>query len=695
MRSITTFAKFDHLEDILRIWGPNRQTLGLMPKDAFRDSIKKKWVLICLEDDLIVGYLQFRFTNRTQTLSIVHLCIEKSHRGKGHSEKMVDKLVDIYRYQARGIKLNCRSDYDKAKVFWTRYGFQPKSTRPSRGNDPSVELVTWWYSFGIQDLFSINQNDKVKAVLDFNILAKMMQPDEKDSFKEQIADLLSDWLATEVEFHYASETINELFRDKDLSRQTNTRNFLKHFTELNTDKPSLKVLEMELEKIYFGKTDNDVSDRRQLAEAIHSGFPYFITLDDGILKHRKKVLEKHQLKIVKPFQLRSEIDFTANIIDYYPNKLSANNFYTGKLIPKEREGLDDLFLSNSTGEKKASFNSIVDEIIARPTGNVTIVKEGKSIVGLIAYYEESEYLRVPIIRTKQYSLRQTIFMQNINDLLKLSLERNKAFLAITDLHITPIEMQILQKYGFFEVDNKWIRAVRKGVSKIKDMATLLLSLTKEIPELNVTLKELTIRKDDNVYLDMFSLEKMLWPLKIVDAEIPCFIIPIKPHYARELFDTKAAKAELFGVQPKLIWSKENVYYRNVKPNVEKFPARILWYASGSKHSLRSKAIVCSSYLDEVIVGPAKEMFKKHEKFGIYSWDKDILKLAKGLVGQPIKVLKFSDSEAFDHPVPLDKIKEILFENSDTYNNFQSPSQIKNSTFMRIYTLGKGIKDKHG
>lgn len=694
MRFTITFAKLDHLGDILRIWGPNRQTLGLMPKDAFLDSIKKKWVLICLEDDLVIGYLQFRFTNRTQTLSIVHLCIEKSYRRKGYSEKIVNELVELYRYQSRGIKLNCRSDYYKPIAFWNRYGFQPKSRRPSRGNDPNVELVTWWYSFGTQDLFSVNQNDKVKAILDFNILAKMMEPDENDNAKEQIAELLSDWLATEVEFHFASETINELFRDKNTSRQNKTRAFLKHFLELNSDKPSLRIMELELEKIYLGKTDNDISDRRQLAEAILSGFPYFITLDEGILRHRKRVLEIYRLKIVKPFQLRSEIDFTVNSIDYYPSQLSANNFHIGKLVPGERDGLDNLFLSNATGERKSSFNSVIDETIARPTGCVMVIKEGKTSVGLMAYYEEADYFRVPIIRTKQYSLRQTIFMQNINDLLKLALNSNKNFLAITDLHITPIEMQILENYGFFEVDNRWIRGIKKGISTIRNIEPALANFTKVIPKLKEVLRGVDNTEDNKFYLDMFSLEKMLWPLKIGDAEIPCFIVPIKPHYARELFDTKAAKAEIFGVQPKLIWSKENVYYRNVKPNVEKFPARILWYASDSKHSSRSKAIVCSSYLDEVVIGPAKEMFKKHERFGVYSWEKDILPLAKGIVSQPIKILRFSDSEAFENPVPLNKIKNILCVNSDTYNNFQSPSAIKNTTFMQIYALGKGIKYEH-
>ncbi|MGN6640774.1 MAG: GNAT family N-acetyltransferase, partial [Mucilaginibacter sp.] len=83
MSAKVIFAKPDHFDAIYTIWGLNRATLGLMPKDAFKDSISKKWLLIATIDNHIVGYLQFRYTARNQTLSIVHLCIDKASRGQG------------------------------------------------------------------------------------------------------------------------------------------------------------------------------------------------------------------------------------------------------------------------------------------------------------------------------------------------------------------------------------------------------------------------------------------------------------------------------------------------------------------------------------------------------------------------------------------------------------------------------------
>lgn len=686
------FATNEHLDAIVEIWGENRQTLGLMPRDAFADSIKKRWILLCCIGKEIVGYLQFRHTMKTQTLSIVHLCIEKSHRGKGYPTLLLDRLVKEFKYKARGIKLNCRSDYQSAERFWNRYGFQPKGQQPSRGNDPNVHLVTWWYSFGTVDLFSTNfTEDKIKAVLDFNILAKMMDCKANDEAREQILELSADWMVSEIEYSCTSETTNELFRDKDRGRQLKTKQFLKGFPELNIDKSKLKGIESELEIIYKGKSINDLSDRRQLAETILSGIPYFVTLDAGILKYSNQVFDTFNLKIIEPYKLRLEIDYSINASDYYPNKLSATNFYVGKVKPKEISDLDSIFLRNSSGEKKQDFNKNINFIVSKGSrGQVQIVKEGSELVALVSYYTEQNCLIISAIRTKQYHLAQTIFMQNVTDLLRVALSNKKSFLIVSDQHLTLAEKKVLIKYNFNEIDKQWVRGIKQGIVSLKDLRTELVSFESRVPEVMALLQEIENSKDLKYYLNILSLEKVLWPLKILEAEIPCFIIPIKPNYARELFDTMAANLDLFGVEAKLIWNKDNVYYRAIAPNVEKYPARILWYSSENKHSPRSKAIVCSSYLNEVIIGPATDIFKKHERFGVFSWNKDILPLAKGNPHSPIKLLMFSDSEPFENPISIKRIKDVLALNNEKDNNFQSPLRIKSTTFMELYALGKGI-----
>lgn len=680
------YAKPEHLDAIVKIWGLNRATLGLMPKDAFKDCIGKKWILVAEVDGQVVGYLQFRYTFKNQTLSIVHLCIDISSRGQGIADLLLDKLVEDFKSKASGIKLSCRSDYKQAIAFWTRYNFQPKSKLPSRGSNPNVHLIIWWYNFGRKDLFSIQQSDKINAILDFNIIAKLRDLSVSDDTRDEIRQLQSDWLVTEVEYFQTSETTSEIFRDEDDSRRERTKSFLKSFPELNIDKPSIKLAENDLTKFFPGNSDNDRSDRRQIAEAILSGFPYFVTLDEGILKQSKNLWTSYSLKVVKPSTLIAEVDLSINAEDYYPNKLSANSFSICKLRPDERSQLDAQFLNHAQGEKKSIFASTIDELIANPDGCVKTVKEGSNIVSFFGYSERDDVFYVSIIRTKQYSLRQTIFIQNINDLVKLALEKNKTFIAITDQYLTVVERDLLSGMGFFRKDENFIRGIKSGLYSRAELSVHLDIIVKKIPELQPIVNGL----HEQSLPEGLALEKLLWPLKIIDINIPCYIVPIKPHYAKALFDTKAAKAELFGVEPSLIWSLENVYYRNVNPNVEKCPARILWYASADGSSPRQKAIVCSSYLNEIVIGPAKDIFAKHEKFGVYSWKRDILKLAKNNPSNPIKILRFSDSESFRYPVFIDKIKTILAQKNETDNNFQSPLRIKSNTFMELYALGNRL-----
>lgn len=679
------FANLSHLDGICHIWGANRATLGLMPKDAFIESIKKKWILVAVQGEEIAGYLLFRFTNRTQTVSIVHLCVEKQFRGKGVSKNLVDKLVEVNKPSSRGIKLSCRSDYKEAIAFWTRYNFQPRETLPSRGSDPSVHLIVWWFSFGKNDLFSSMQTAKVKAVLDFNIIAKLRDLNASDSCHDEIEHLIGDFLSMEVEYFQTSETKSEMFRDQNTARKEMTRTFLTKFHELNIDKSSINTLVGELQSIFPGMGENMLSDRRQVAESILSGFPFFVTLDSGILNKKADILQKYQLKIVKPSSLFLEVDLSNNPADYFPSKLSGKNFSIKKAESSELDAIVTLFLSTGNSEKKGEFERCLNQILGN-RGTINVITESSEYVGLIGKYEEGSDLNVPILRTKQYHLRQTIFMQNIANLTNEALALGKKYLVIGDKYLTPVERSILLSYGFTTKHDKFVKAVLNKVLEASTLHAELQSLRNDVPSL-LPQTEIDTTADD-FPIAVYQIEKCLWPLKVMDVEIPCFIVPIKPSYARELFDFQAASLDLFGVQPKLIWSKENVYYRNVKPDVEKFPARILWYASSDPNSPRQQGIVGTSYLDEVVVGSAKELFKKYERFGVYSWEKHIKILAKNDPNRRIKVLRFSDSESFTRVIPLRKIKEVLKLSGESDNNFQAPLKVNSSTYIKLYTMAK-------
>ncbi|HOX83821.1 MAG TPA: hypothetical protein PLJ60_04440 [Chryseolinea sp.] len=171
--------------------------------------------------------------------------------------------------------------------------------------------------------------------------------------------------------------------------------------------------------------------------------------------------------------------------------------------------------------------------------------------------------------------------------------------------------------------------------------------------------------------------------KISDLEIPTFIIPIKPYWASQLFDSISSDGSLFGANPNLIWNRENVYYRSVNPNTETFPARILWYSSTQKGYYRQQQIFACSYLTDIKIAEAKFLYSKFKRFGIYSW-KEIYKLAKDDSKRPIKVLKFCNTEIFAQGLDFRSINKILLLNGMKRNTFMSPVKLKMNAFPHIY-----------
>jgi hypothetical protein len=132
---------------------------------------------------------------------------------------------------------------------------------------------------------------------------------------------------------------------------------------------------------------------------------------------------------------------------------------------------------------------------------------------------------------------------------------------------------------------------------------------------------------------------------------------------------------------------EAIYYRKKKLPSQKFksPARILWYVSEDNKDRgyrQTMAIRACSTLDEVIIGNAEELYLRFQRLGIFKWS-DIKDLSGDTSSNEIMAVKFSNTELFENPIPLQKIREILKPNVQ----FLSPQFITNEDFFKIYSIG--------
>jgi predicted nucleic acid-binding protein/GNAT superfamily N-acetyltransferase len=671
-----------YLNDVIVLWRKHSNTLGFMPEGAFVDHATAHNIIVAHNNSKLIGYLMFRIVYRYLRITIVHLCINEQFRRNGIAKKLLDKLVEKYRATFYGICLRCRGDYAAANSLWIKYGFVCKRKDHSKSTEEKY-LNQWWYDFNKPDLFtSVSQISKIKVLLDANIIFKLRDVHISHYIPDDISPLLIDWLVDEVDFFYAPELFNEILRDKDLNRAENTRNYLGKYIEARSDIKERISIVKQLKAIINGRNENDESDRNQLASCIASNILYFITLDKTLLQKKDDVEGKFGIQIFTPQEFFLEIDNLINKEAYSPKMLDGVIFHSVSKVKKnELNHYIDLFLMKSKAEKKTAFQNIVNVEMAKKNSNLQIIKSENIPVAFYLYNIEGKVLSIPFIRLYDEKNKQTLFMQIISRLIVYAMDNSILKIVVSEHYIANEYKLILSQLGFENDSSTWAKLIYNTMLD-SNKATVL-----DNKDLDGFFNAMPKKQSSKEFCDLLLiLERKYFPLKFTNLDIPCYIIPIKAYWAGQLFDVNISNETLFGANPNKIWNIENVYYRHTMPLTEIAPARILWYVSHDKSISRSKAIVASSYLDEVITEKPKIIFRKYSYYGIYEW-KDVFDLCGGNIEKNIRALKFSNTEVFKKVVDYQDIQSILIKNGMSKNTFTSPLKVDNIIFNKIYRIG--------
>ncbi len=666
----------------------NSKTLGMFPEGAFRDHARKKLIFAAVEDDQLLGYILFRLTQSKRIICITHLCVEPDHRNKGIAKELLNTVKAAYSGMFKGISLNCRKDYVEASKFWEKYGFKAMQTNRSRSKSEKY-LVKWYYDFGNIDLFSSidKTDDKINALLDCNIIVKLRDEEDPDSY--EATALAADWLEEEVEYFFAPEVFNEINRDLDLERANKTRRFLDGFKPARFIPDERDKVFRQLNEILPGNSINDISDKKQLSECIVSGIEYFITLDYNLLEKNDDIYEQYSVRIIRPSDFILFIDHSIKGRDYNSYRVAGAQFEQSNIRQEEIDILvEDRWLVK--GEKKHELRKVLTTVISDIKYSIfRVIRTNKGdYIGYFATTLDKDSLIVKALRISWNNSSVILFQQIIRDIILLAVEKEKKLIIIDETGLTPEYTKILDSFGFEQRENSWYKIVLTGVSE----SVQIIESNPVISNLwdrNTLLKSLNDLTGENLRYFKFQLEKKLWPIKISDLDLPVYIIPVRPHWASQLFDHYSANYSLFGAKAELTWSRENVYYRSIKPVSEIAPARILWYVSSETKIVtgRGKGILATSYLDEVHIGPAKSLYSKFKNYGIYDW-KNIFEMTKQEAYMDIKALKFSDTEVFKTPVSLNQVSRILTKFGRPENSFASPVEVSMDIFKEIYRIGK-------
>jgi GNAT superfamily N-acetyltransferase len=685
--------KSPHLATVKKLWRANSKTLGNFTNGAFIDHAVNRQILVALDSELgCIGYLLYRASSSFNRISIVHLCISPSHRGKGIAKLLMDYLKKISRDKYSGIGLSCRRDYN-LETMWSSLGFVPKNDKPGRSKDGML-LTYWWFDHGHPNLFSIGHQEKLESklcvVIDAKIFYDLYSDEASDS--EESRALIADWLEPELELCITDEIFNYINIIADDEERKRQREFASFFTLLSSFQQSDETQQEDLKRfLYYKNISITETDLRHLARTIVSDSHIFVSREEELLEVADEIYNNFKVSIIHPNYLVARLDELHRKPDYQPVRLAGTHLEQVPVQKGNEDLLTRCFIAGNQNETQAKFQQRLRGFMAEPDKfECSVVLEQNQPLALVVYGRHKNHeLEIPMLRVGKNPLSATLARHLIFQSISRSSHEKRHFTRITDTYLQDtVTTAIHEDTTFVRVGNDWLRANLAVAETGSQLSTRLKNLAFKFgKDYNFCRQIAEIISSDTATSDtqtMARIERFLWPAKVIDAEIPVFIIPIQPRWAKDLFDENLANQNILGAKPELAFNREALYYcwnNYFKQLIA--PFRILWYVSQDNENYYHGvgAIRACSVVDEVVIGKPKELYQRFQRLGVYSLD-DILKVRPSKNGD-IMAIRFSNTELFKRPIDYNDVQQILNKKVP----FQSPYKIDKDQFEQLYHLG--------
>lgn len=674
----------------------NSRTLGFFPAGAFRDHADRRNILVHLDGQGNVdGYVAFRLTGMPRQVRIAHLCVREECRGRGIARQLLDELVR-QTGEALGIGLYCRPEYE-ANSIWPHLDFKPRGRKAGRGTD-QAELVFWWRDNGHQTLFSqavdveYLETSAVKAVLDANILFDLDHPER--AFHEESRSLLADWLAPLVEFSVGPELHLEIHRQQDGAVQTLSRKRAATFETVPVNTDRLRQLADRLRQaVGWGSDDNSVSDAKHIAYASLGGYRYFLTRDQTVLNAAQEIEDLCGVIALRPSDFIMRVHELQREDQYRPVHLGDTKIRARRLREADSQLLYDRFRNHASGELKKDFQQRITSRLAQPNRHENSLYEtqgGRALI-LTSTGATADLLQLEFFRTAQDPLVPLLARYALNRVVLDASSRQKPAVLCTDPDLSDQAASALGALGFHRTG---------GPGHLKLTPRLLGSpaeVARGLRELPVTARELREEAERMALsvevaaerpLDLLpQVGRVLWPTRILHEQLGNFIIPIRPVWARKLFDEGVPGLFSDQEHERLLLNWENVYYSLARRQALLRPgSHILWYVSREAGYSVSALRACST-VEEVRVGTARELYQAFRRLGVYRL-RDLTAMTGG-TERPLLAIRFSRTELFSNSVGFEQIQACRVALGGRRNNLQGPVRISDEEFRTLYRQGTG------
>lgn len=641
-----------------------KKYLGLYPHKAIREAIAQGFVLGAFLNDKLAGYALFALPY--SDIRLVHLCVDPIFHSRGIARMLIDTIQATYG-DRQGIRLKCRCDFPAHKV-WPKLGFQAESLPSGRGAD-KAEMTAWRKPFGPADLFAsmLEDETRVQAVLDTNVVLDILLERNDKTAKF----LHSPSIYDEVALCITRSVKNELSELSPMAARRRVLSRLAQFDELPSEAGTCRELKDELLKSVpveeLRKDSSLKADAGVLAETIVSGASVLITNDDNAGKVLRKVANSHGVEILHPSQLVVMIDELKGQRKDASDRLQN----TGVTVTSSPAGIDretDHLISTYSGESRAKFRGHLRGSMA---ANMRIIHAAESnlVDGLIATSSIGNELQVPLLRVRRTPIAPTLLKQLLFQLRLEALQNGAARIVITDPapgggeNVIPILIQ----------EGARLTAGRWRIEVVDAQLHLHEFLSGHVGSWDVGD---WIQNEPRTPEQFANLERELWPLKIKEAPLSNYVIPIRQTFASELL---GYDSPLLARDQDLGISRRHVYYKSApfKPSA---PGRILWYVSGK----RGGFIVAASQLISSHNGVPQDLHARFRKYGV--WSQQDIAECTDKKGRAVAI-RFGDTEIFRSEISLASADQIAKEHGNSLGTVPTARLISDAAFQVIYDKG--------
>lgn len=624
----------DEFQKVVELHRSNKATLGHLPFSAFREAGERAHLLLGFVDGAVRGYLLYS-TPRHQTLKLVHICVSGDARGHGLARAMTATATDANPERAV-MTAHCRSDYG-IDGFWRSLDMTPVGQRPGRAAAGST-LTIWMRRIGQLDLLesALYDSSRALAVLDSNVVIDLYssealeRPDRQESM-----GISADWLDDLVDFAVSPEVGVDLNNLQPPIERQRVQSGIGALVSLRRDSSMRDTAEELIARMPLELVQKDPSlrdDAKHLADAILAGADYFVTRDQNLLDATHGwAFAEHGIEVVRPVEVIQRFMPPVAISAFRSEQLESVGLRWVQVADVTRD-LEEAFLDSATAEKGTAFRKQLQAALAHPAAARVeeLVDDRGRRWALLGTEVADKRLSVSTVRVGRGRLGATIAFQLIRYIRTLALARGASTIAITEPTLGSTVREALEADGFVGTP-------------------LSVSLARTPEDSAVA----TVLDADEVA----AYERRNWPQVIAGRDIPVWIIPIQPRFARELIgynDTLLQVRE----KPALGLAREFVYFAAPKVKRWQLPARVLWYVTKDDHAdeRRSiRAVVAFSRVVDSAVMSVEDAVEQYRALGVLREREIRARSHKG----EVLVLRFEDTHEFSRPVGRRTLNQLL------------------------------------